>query len=65
MHRLSRREFAAVLGAGILARAETPEDLAGLTVAAAAAKIRLRAVTSTQLVNACLERIATYNPKLN
>jgi aspartyl-tRNA(Asn)/glutamyl-tRNA(Gln) amidotransferase subunit A len=66
MHRLSRREFAAVLGAGILARAETtPEDLAGLTVAAAAAKIRSRAVTSTQLVNACLERIATYNPKLN
>src|SRR5579864_8491912 len=65
MHRLSRREFAAVLGAGILARAEPAENLAALTVADAAARIRFRAVTSTQLVNAYLERIEVYNPKLN
>ena len=40
MHHLSRREFAAMLGAAALARADTSEDLAGLTVSAAASKIR-------------------------
>lgn len=58
MHHLSRREFAATLGAAALARADTSEDLAGLTVSAAASKIRASAITSTQLVSACLERIA-------
>jgi len=65
MHRLSRREFAALLGAAAIARADTTEDLARLTISAAAAKIRSRAITSTQLVTACLERISTYNSKLN
>jgi aspartyl-tRNA(Asn)/glutamyl-tRNA(Gln) amidotransferase subunit A len=65
MHRLSRREFAVSLGAAVLARAEAPENLAELSVAGAAARIRSGAVTATQLVNAYLERIALYNPKLN
>ncbi|HYL34599.1 MAG TPA: amidase [Bryobacteraceae bacterium] len=65
MHRLSRREFAAALGAAVLARAETPGDLAALTIGEAAGRIRSRSLTSTQLVNACLERIEVYNPKLN
>jgi aspartyl-tRNA(Asn)/glutamyl-tRNA(Gln) amidotransferase subunit A len=65
MHRLSRREFGATLGVAVLARAETPENLAALNVADAAARIRSRSLTSTQLVNACLERIEFYNPKLN
>ena len=65
MHRLSRRDFAAVLGAAALARAQDREDLAALTVAGAVARIHSRKITSTQLVNACLDRIATYNPKIN
>ena len=58
MHHLGRREFAAPLGAAAVALADTSEDLAGLAVSAAASKIRARAVTSTQVVSACLERIA-------
>src|SRR5262245_48377506 len=46
------------------ARAAT-SDLAGLTLAEAAARIRAGTVTSTALVNACLERIDVYNPKIN
>jgi len=65
MHRLSRREFAAILGTAVVARAQGAEDLAGLTVTSAASKLRSRTITSTQLVNACLERIGVYNPKLN
>lgn len=49
----------------MLAGAESPEDFSGLTIAVAAAKIQTRSITSTQLTNACLDRIATYNPKLN
>jgi aspartyl-tRNA(Asn)/glutamyl-tRNA(Gln) amidotransferase subunit A len=39
--------------------------LAGLTLAEAAAKIRTRAVSPVDLVNACLARIDIYNPKVN
>jgi aspartyl-tRNA(Asn)/glutamyl-tRNA(Gln) amidotransferase subunit A len=65
MHRLSRREFAAALGAGLLARGQVPQDLAASTLSDAAAGIRSRKFTSTQLLNAYLERIELYNPKLN
>jgi len=58
IYHLSRREFAARLGAEGARRGDTSEDLAVLTVSAAASKIRARAITSTQLVSACLERIA-------
>lgn len=40
-------------------------DLAGLSLAAAAALIRSRQATPLQLVEAILERINVYNPKLN
>ena len=39
--------------------------LAGLTLAEAAARIRTRAVSPVDLVNACLARIDIYNPKVN
>jgi aspartyl-tRNA(Asn)/glutamyl-tRNA(Gln) amidotransferase subunit A len=47
------------------AAAASGSDLASLTLADAAARIRARSVTSTDLVNACLARIAIYGPKLN
>jgi aspartyl-tRNA(Asn)/glutamyl-tRNA(Gln) amidotransferase subunit A len=40
-------------------------ELAELSLTDAAAKIRSGAVTATQLTEACLERIATYDKKLN
>src|SRR5919201_968488 len=62
----TRRTFALSLaGAAIAARAQGAEDLAGLTLAEAAGRIRSRAVTPTQLTQACLARIETYGPKLN
>jgi aspartyl-tRNA(Asn)/glutamyl-tRNA(Gln) amidotransferase subunit A len=52
--------------AGALAvRAQSSEDLAALSLAEASARIRSRAATSTQLTEACLARIETYNSKLN
>ena len=39
--------------------------LAGLTLAEAAARIKTRAVSPVDLVNACLARIDVYNPKVN
>src|SRR5579859_4322986 len=40
-------------------------ELTSLTIAAAAAKLRKRDVTSLELTEACLARIATYNPKVD
>jgi len=41
------------------------DALAGLTLAEAAARLQSGAVTSVDLVNACLARIDIYNPKVN
>jgi len=41
------------------------QAFATLSLAEASSRIRSRQVSPTQLVNACLERITTYNPKLN
>lgn len=49
----------------LAARGQGPEELAGLSLAEASTRIRSRAVTPTQLLQACLARIETYNPKLN
>ncbi len=46
-------------------RAQSSEDLAGLSLAEASARIRARSVTPTQLTEACLARIGTYSSKLN
>ncbi|MET0984686.1 MAG: amidase, partial [Steroidobacteraceae bacterium] len=70
---LTRRDFTLLAGAAALtstvqvrsfAKGET-EDLTRLSLTAAAAKIRAGTVTSTQLTQACLERIAIYDPKLD
>ena len=53
-----------MLGA-LAARTQTSEDLAELSLAEVSARIRSGRVTSTQLTEACLARVATYNPKLN
>jgi aspartyl-tRNA(Asn)/glutamyl-tRNA(Gln) amidotransferase subunit A len=64
---LTRRGFAtSVLGLGALAmRGQSSGDLAELTLAEASARVRARSVTPQQLVEACLKRIHTYNPKVN
>ena len=70
---LSRRAFSIAMagtalasrGLGRQAVSLDPSELAGLTLAEAAARVRARSVTPTQLVEACLQRIAIYNPKIN
>src|SRR5262249_40895528 len=62
----TRRTFTlSVLGSAVALRAQASEDLAALTLAEASSRIRSRAVTPTQLTQACLVRIETYNPKPN
>lgn len=62
---LTRRQFAITAAGALAASAQSSDDLAYLSLAEAAARIRSRSVTSSQLVEACLARISTYNPKLN
>jgi len=68
MHSLTRRAFN-LTAAGALAQALSPgqasDNLTALTLAEASARIKTGTVTSTQLTEACLARIAIYNPKLN
>ena len=74
--RITRREFAAravalatlhaFRGPAFAIAADRPaDDLTSLTLAEVSAKIRSRAVTSTQLTEACLARIDIYDPKLD
>lgn len=77
MPTLSRRAFGARLatGAAVAALPRTlraqratppvPADLAWLTMTDAADLVKARRVSSLELVDACLARINTYNPKLN
>lgn len=46
-------------------KAASTDQVAGLTLAAAAAQLRSGAMTSVVLTRACLERISIYNPKLD
>jgi aspartyl-tRNA(Asn)/glutamyl-tRNA(Gln) amidotransferase subunit A len=62
---VTRRTFALSLAGALAARGQSSEQLATLTLAQASARIRARSVTPTQLTEACLDRIQTYNPKLN
>jgi aspartyl-tRNA(Asn)/glutamyl-tRNA(Gln) amidotransferase subunit A len=66
----SRREWMAMtLGAAAamrFARADAPSDeLAGLTLKEASARIHSKKVSPVELTQACLDRIKTYNPKIN
>jgi aspartyl-tRNA(Asn)/glutamyl-tRNA(Gln) amidotransferase subunit A len=47
------------------ASARPSDSLASLTLAEASARIQAGSVTSVDLVDACLARIDTYNPKIN
>lgn len=71
---LSRRDFiaaaagaaaAAAVGRAAFAAGESADELAGYTLAEAAAKVRAGTVSATALTEACLARIETYDPKLN
>jgi amidase len=74
---MNRREFASVVGIGALARrseptpaafaasAPSPGSLAALSAGELAQLIRARGVSATEVLEAQLERIAAYNPKLN
>src|SRR5579872_588873 len=65
----SRRSFlAAGIGAAAaarLGRSEGADDLAGLTLKQASERIRSKKATPVELTEACLERIKTFNPKIN
>ena len=65
MPELTRRGFTLSTLAALAARAQEPENLAGLSLAEASARIRAGRLTAAQLTEACLSRIATYNSKLN
>src|SRR5690349_21029870 len=70
---ISRREFVSMTAAAaatalarpVFAAGTAAEELTGLTLAEAAARVRSGAVTATQLTEACLARIAIYDPKLD
>jgi aspartyl-tRNA(Asn)/glutamyl-tRNA(Gln) amidotransferase subunit A len=62
---MTRRGFGLAMAGAAMLFAEGSEDLADLSLAEAAARIRARTVTPTQLVQGCLARIETYNPKIN
>ncbi|HXK03342.1 MAG TPA: amidase [Verrucomicrobiae bacterium] len=65
MPEVTRRGFTLSMLGALAARTQTSEDLAELSLAEVSARIRSGRVTSTQLTEACLARVATYNPKLN
>jgi aspartyl-tRNA(Asn)/glutamyl-tRNA(Gln) amidotransferase subunit A len=65
MSQITRRGFAISLAGAVAARGQASEDLTGLSLTEASSRIRARSVTPTQLTEACLARIDTYNPKLN
>jgi aspartyl-tRNA(Asn)/glutamyl-tRNA(Gln) amidotransferase subunit A len=74
---IGRREFVlmaaatfslqvATSGSSAFAKASgTSDDLAGLNLSEASRRLRSKETTSTQLTQACLDRIKVYNPKIN
>jgi aspartyl-tRNA(Asn)/glutamyl-tRNA(Gln) amidotransferase subunit A len=65
MHDITRRGFTLSLAGALAARGQASGDLATLSLTEAAARIRTRSITPTQLTEACLARVEAYNPKLN
>ncbi len=62
---MTRRDFSLILGAGALAAQSRVDELAGLPLVEAARRLAAGQTTSVELTEACLARIATYNPKVN
>src|SRR5436309_4238921 len=77
MQGFNRREFVAIgLGVGALRtvsagtralspRPAAPDDLLSLTLSEASKRLRAKQTTSVELTQSLLDRIKTYNPKLN
>src|ERR1700691_1745414 len=69
MESSTRREWlAASLGAVVASRitfADSSDDLSALTLKQASDRIRSNKVSPVDLTQACLDRIKTYNPKIN
>jgi aspartyl-tRNA(Asn)/glutamyl-tRNA(Gln) amidotransferase subunit A len=69
MESSTRREWiAAGLSAAVAARlalADAGDDLSALTLKQASERIRSKKVSPVELTQACLDRIKTYNPKIN
>jgi|SRR5579883_777111 aspartyl-tRNA(Asn)/glutamyl-tRNA(Gln) amidotransferase subunit A len=63
----TRRDFLAITAAAAASvlRAGPRDDLAAMTLKQASEAIRSRKVSPVELTEACLERIATYNPKID
>ena len=62
---MTRRQFGLSAASALIARSQSSEDLAGLSLAEASRRIRAGTVSPTQLTEACLGRIRAYNPKIN
>ena len=70
---MTRREFTALAASAVAVQAlsrsafaaPTAADLTSLTLSDAAAKVRAGTLTAMQLTEACLARIAVYDPKLD
>jgi aspartyl-tRNA(Asn)/glutamyl-tRNA(Gln) amidotransferase subunit A len=74
MQDITRRGFAISVAGAVAAQIsksspqtsqDSSNDLTKLSLAEASARIHARSITPTQLVEACLVRIQTYNPKVN
>ena len=67
----SRRECLAAVAGGalaaqaVLADTGTTDELSGLTLKEASERIRSKKVSPVELTEACLDRIKTYNPKID
>jgi aspartyl-tRNA(Asn)/glutamyl-tRNA(Gln) amidotransferase subunit A len=62
---MNRRTFGLLLGGAGLGSAQGVNDLASLSLAQAAARLKSRQASSVELTEACLKRIEVYQPKLN
>ena len=63
-----RQWLTATLGAAVAARvswADTSEDLSALSLKQASDRIRSKKLSPVDLTQACLDRIKTYNPKID
>lgn len=68
METASRRQFLAVSVSAVAARlawADAASDLTSLTLKQASERIQSKKISPVELTEQCLDRIKTYNPKIN